>query len=143
MSPAELWEREPRDDTFALPREGFFHRRFVELLTQLVPGAAVENVECRRATCVLILSAAVEDASQLDAALGFIPFGDRFVTEASELESDRTRLTVHVSVNREHMDQANVDAWFETWWAERWGLARERYDRDRAAAAEAADGGVP
>jgi hypothetical protein len=143
LTSAELWEREPRDEVFAVPRERFFQGRFVEILRPLVPSAALESVECRRGTCLLALSAATEEAGQLDAALGFIPIGDRFVTESSEGESGRTQVLVHVSVTREHMDHATFGAWFETWWSERWRLARERYDRDQAATTGAADGGAP
>ena len=132
-SPSELWEREPRDEAFAGRREQFMRGRFVELLAQLVPGASLDHVECRRGTCLLDVSAATDDAAQLDGALSFIPFGDRFETESTELESGRTTIRVHVSFTREHVDAVEFETWFEHWWEERWRLARERYDRDHAA----------
>ena len=119
--------------TVGARREQFMRGRFVELLAQLVPGASLDHVECRRGTCLLDVSAATDDAAQLDGALSFIPFGDRFETESTELESGRTTIRVHVSFTREHVDAVEFETWFEHWWEERWRLARERYDRDHAA----------
>lgn len=54
---SELFEREPRDETWAVPMEANIERRLAYDLGFMEPSAEVESIECRTNICLIELKA--------------------------------------------------------------------------------------
>jgi len=109
----EQFEREPRTPRFAERRERFLSTTVVPALERLVPGAQVDEIECRSGTCLVTVRLPDDDWGRR--AIQYLPWGDSREIRQVATGDGSTGYQIASSNRRESLDhdtfERNVTGW--------------------------------